>query len=109
MNNDLTPKPQFIQIIESLSLPFKLLFDWEVPFMAKFIPILVFILYLMMPLDIITDFIPVLGVVDDAAIFTGCAYLIVRLTPDEVLSKYSNKKPNDQEKIIDVKSKKSKK
>lgn len=110
--NNLVPKPPFIQTIESLALPFKLYFDWEVPFQAKFFPTLIFLLYLVFPLDFITDYIPAIGLVDDAAVFSGCAYLLVRLTPPQILAKYypsentnqpAEKKKIKVEKVIEVK------
>ncbi len=107
-NNHIVPKPPIIQTLESLALPFKLYFDWDVPFKAKFIPTLIFFLYLVLPLDFITDYIPVIGLIDDAAVFSGCAYLLVRLTPPHVLAKYF---PNDQQpsdKIIEIETKKKK-
>ncbi|MFA4930387.1 MAG: DUF1232 domain-containing protein [Patescibacteria group bacterium] len=108
MNSHPPVKPQFIQFFESLALPIKLLFDKEVPWLAKLLPITAFILYLILPFDFITDYIPVLGSIDDAAVLTGCAYLIVKLTPESVLKKYYQP-PQTEEKIIDVSTKKPKK
>ncbi len=102
---NIVPKPPFIQTLESLALPFKLYFDWEVPFRAKFFPTLIFILYLILPLDFITDYIPVLGLIDDAAVFSGCAYLLIKLTPPDILAKYLHQEEKSEtkpEKIIEI-------
>lgn len=104
---NIVPKPPFIQTLESLALPFKLYFDWEVPFRAKFIPTLIFVLYLLLPLDFITDYIPAIGLIDDAAVFSGCAYLLVRMTPPDILAKYfpQEEKPTDKpKKVIEIKN-----
>ena len=108
MNTNLpTQKPALIQFFENISLPVKLLFDGEVPLKAKIIPSLIFFIYLISPTDIIIDYLPVLGLVDDTAVLTLCAYLIVKMTPPEILKKYAqtdNKKLHSKEKdkIIDI-------
>lgn len=97
------PKPPLVQTFESLTLPFKLLVDLEVPLQAKIIPILLFIAYLAFPLDFLPDILPVAGLVDDAAVFAACAYLIIYMTPETVLVKYlSPASPELPEKIIEV-------
>ena len=57
-----------------------LLADARVPRRVKLLPLLL-IPYLLMPIDIIPDFIPVLGYVDDVAIVLGALALVIRLTP----------------------------
>lgn len=104
-------KPQLIQAIESIILPLKLYFDKDVPFSAKLFPTLIFITYLLVPIDFIADFLPIAGSIDDLAVFTACAYLLVKLTPDDILEKYSQPKTTDTQpetkkiKIIESKSK----
>jgi uncharacterized membrane protein YkvA (DUF1232 family) len=58
--------------------------DNSVPKTVKIIPIMV-ALYLAMPIDLIPDFIPVLGYLDDVAIVIGALALIVRLLRSELL------------------------
>lgn len=109
--NSITPKPPIIQTLEGLALPFRLLIDWEVPWYAKFIPILLFIVYLFLPIDLITDFIPVIGLIDDAAVFAGCSYLLVKLTPTKILNKYLSQNDNHTNyppKIIEIEEKNNK-
>jgi uncharacterized membrane protein YkvA (DUF1232 family) len=61
-----------------------LLTDRRVPLRARVIlPILV--LYLAMPLDLVPDFIPVLGYLDDLLIILAAAWLFLRLVPTGVL------------------------
>lgn len=102
-------KPQLIQAMESIILPLKLYFDKDVPFSAKLFPTLIFITYLLVPIDFIADFLPIAGSIDDLAVFTACAYLLVKLTPEEILQKYSQTKTSNQppatKKIIESKSK----
>lgn len=109
--NSTIPKPPIIQTLESLSLPFKLLIDWEVPWYAKFVPISLFIVYLFLPIDLITDFIPVVGLFDDAAAFAGCSYLLIKLTPTKILNKYLSQNDNQTTyppKIIEIEEKSNK-
>ncbi len=107
-------KPQFVESFESFMLPFRLLFDWDVPFFSKFVPSLIFVSYLVFPLDFISDLLPIVGIIDDLAILTLCAYLLVRLTPDEIVQKYTKETekettPEDKKEILIESKTKSKK
>ena len=64
-----------------------LLGDRRVPLIARMLPFLL-VLYLAMPFDLIPDFIPVLGYVDDVAIVVLTLALMVRLTPRAVIEKH---------------------
>jgi uncharacterized membrane protein YkvA (DUF1232 family) len=67
-----------------LALASRLLRDRRVPRLAKvLLPAL--ILYLAMPLDIIPDFIPVVGYLDDAAVVLLVAVVFFRKLPRQVL------------------------
>ena len=67
-----------------LRLARALLADRRVPLLARLIlPVLV--LYLAMPLDLIPDFIPVLGYLDDVLIVLAAAWLFLRLVPAGLL------------------------
>lgn len=41
--------------------------------------------YLLLPFDLIPDFIPVIGQLDDAIIVPGLIYLALKMTPDAVI------------------------
>ena len=58
--------------------------DKRVPVIVKIIPFLV-AAYLISPLDLIPDFIPVLGYLDDVGIVIGGLALIVKLTPLDLI------------------------
>jgi uncharacterized membrane protein YkvA (DUF1232 family) len=107
MNN----KPQIIRTVEDFILPLRLLIDMEVPFFTKFIPIAIFFIYLIIPSEIVLNFVPIIGAIDDLAIITICAYLLVRLTPPAILAKYQSAPPSSTsdsadssptKKIIDI-------
>jgi carbonic anhydrase len=53
--------------------------------MAKFLLWLA-IGYVLLPFDLIPDFIPVLGQLDDALIVPGLVYLALRMIPKEIIT-----------------------
>jgi uncharacterized membrane protein YkvA (DUF1232 family) len=58
--------------------------DKQVPMRVKFIPVLLAV-YLANPIDLIPDFIPVLGYLDDVAIVVIALAIMIRLTPNDVV------------------------
>ena len=58
--------------------------DPRMPFHARAIAILV-AAYALSPIDLIPDFIPVIGYLDDLILIPIGIALVIRLTPDEVL------------------------
>ena len=64
-----------------------LLTDRRVPLTAKSLPVLL-VLYLATPIDIVPDFLPVLGYVDDVAVIVLTLALVVKLTPRSVLDEH---------------------
>jgi len=68
-------------------LAWRLFRDGRVPLRARAIlPALV--LYLAMPLDVIPDFIPLLGYLDDVLIVLAAAWLLLRLIPGWVIEQH---------------------
>ena len=47
--------------------------------------------YLLLPFDLIPDFIPVIGQLDDLLIVPGLIYLALRMISDEVMAEYRRK------------------
>lgn len=67
-----------------LSLAAALVRDGRIPLLARAIPALL-VLYLAMPLDLIPDFIPVIGHLDDLLALAVGVGLLLRFTPRGVL------------------------
>lgn len=58
----------------------------ETPLLVKALAIFV-VAYALSPIDLIPDFIPVLGYLDDAILLPGLIWLAVRLTPPDVMAR----------------------
>jgi uncharacterized membrane protein YkvA (DUF1232 family) len=58
--------------------------DARVPWYAKALAVIV-VAYAVCPIDLIPDFIPVLGLLDDLIIIPAGMYLVFRLVPAEVM------------------------
>jgi uncharacterized membrane protein YkvA (DUF1232 family) len=56
----------------------------QTPLLAKFLLGLA-VAYLLLPFDLIPDFIPVIGQLDDVLIVPGLIYLALKMTPDSVV------------------------
>lgn len=56
----------------------------ETPFVAKVICV-VAVLYVLSPIDLIPDFIPVLGYLDDIVLVPALIWLVLRMLPSHVL------------------------
>ena len=70
-----------------LSLGFEMLQDKRIPLATRAImPGL--LLYLALPIDIVPDFIPVLGQLDDIVIALAAVGLVVRSTPRQLLEEH---------------------
>jgi uncharacterized membrane protein YkvA (DUF1232 family) len=61
--------------------------DPRVPLLAKILAIAV-TAYALSPIDLIPDFVPVLGYLDDLLIVPLGIWLVVRLVPNEVMAEY---------------------
>ena len=57
----------------------------QLPWLPKMFALLV-VGYFLSPIDLIPDFIPVLGYLDELILLPGCIYLILRMVPPAVLN-----------------------
>jgi uncharacterized membrane protein YkvA (DUF1232 family) len=71
----------------NLRLAWKLLTDRRVDMVAKIIPLLGLI-YVVSPIDILPDLIPVLGQLDDVAIILLAVRFFINMCPPEVVAGY---------------------
>lgn len=75
-------------LVNQLKLIFRLMGDRRVSFLAKLIPIGAFA-YLLMPADLAPNVVlPVIGMVDDAAILWLGTYIFTELSPPEVVEEH---------------------
>lgn len=70
---------------DKLRLAMRLTRDRRIPLAVRAVPPLI-VLYLAMPLDVIPDFIPVVGQLDDLVVIALGVGLLVRFTPRHVLT-----------------------
>lgn len=64
-----------------------MLTDRRVPIVVRVLPLLL-ALYLATPIDLVPDFIPVLGYMDDVAVVVLTLALMVKLTPREIIEEH---------------------
>jgi uncharacterized membrane protein YkvA (DUF1232 family) len=82
---------------EKFDLAKRLMADERIPLVARLLlPALV--IYLALPIDLIPDFVPIIGQVDDIVVILVGIALLVRLTPTSVLDQHLS----DLEPAIDV-------
>jgi len=100
----------FGQLIQQLRLSWALLLDNRVPWILKLIP-LGAIVYVISPLDLIPDVIPVLGQLDDLGILMMALRLFNSMAPADVVDEHINRlrggdepriKRKNDETVIDV-------
>jgi uncharacterized membrane protein YkvA (DUF1232 family) len=75
------------QMAGEFALIWHIVRDRRVPLYLKAIPALA-ALYLLLPVDLVPDWIPVLGQIDDLAILALAVRLFVRLAPADVVATY---------------------
>ena len=87
MRKQLVRRLQALPARSKLRLAWRLLRDRRMPVLVKaVVPALV--AYLLMPLDIIPDFIPVIGQLDDLLLIALAVGLVFRFAPVELLEEH---------------------
>ena len=87
MRRQLARRLQALPARSKLRLAWRLLLDRRMPALVKaVIPALV--AYLLMPLDIIPDFIPIVGQLDDLLLIVLAVGMVLRFTPAELLEEH---------------------
>lgn len=84
------------RLISSIRLIWKLLTDSRVPFWIR-IALPLALLYVISPIDILPDFIPVMGRVDDIIAIVAGIMILLKLAPKKVVNQYKK----DDKTIID--------
>lgn len=72
------------QEVHALALACK---DPRVPWYAKLLAVSI-VAYALSPIDLIPDFIPVLGYLDDLILVPLGIYMVLKIIPDEVMTEY---------------------
>ena len=75
-------------IVRSLRLVWRLLSDPRVPFLNKLVLPGLLLVYLLWPVDLIPDFLPVLGQLDDLALLALGMRLFVDLCPADLVRQH---------------------
>ena len=75
------------RLISSIRLVWKLLTDSRVPFWIR-IALPLALIYVISPIDILPDFIPVMGRVDDIIAIVAGIMILLKLAPKKVVNQY---------------------
>lgn len=77
----------FVSLINRLRLVVRLLADGRVPTYLKIVPFLSLI-YIVLPIDLVPDLVPILGQVDDLGIFVLSIEAFIMLSPQDVVREH---------------------
>lgn len=80
------------EIWQNGQLALRLFADGRVPLMLKALIPAAALAYIIMPIDLLPDFIPVLGQLDEVAIILLLMRLFVSLAPQDVVAEYRDQK-----------------
>lgn len=80
----------------SIRLTYHLLLDSRVPIWTKAVPILT-VLYIFSPIDVIPDFLLVLGQLDDLVILTAGLSFFEKLAPPDVVEEHRHRLLQEQD------------
>ena len=83
----ISPKDRAIKLKSDIPAIFLALKDKETPVSAKILAAIT-VAYVLSPIDLIPDFIPVLGYLDDVLILPALSALTIKLIPKEKLEQY---------------------
>lgn len=75
------------QAVRDVKLAFWLMQQPDVSLLAKLVPLLA-VLYVLVPVDLLPDFVPLLGQIDDLALVMLGVRLFLRLAPPQVVGRY---------------------
>lgn len=79
----------FRDVWQQARLVYRLLRDPEVPFYLKLLPFTA-VLYLLWPIDIITDLAPFIGQLDDVTVLLVGSKIFIEMAPPHIVSKHMN-------------------
>lgn len=88
------------ELLQQIKLVYYLIRDRDVPLYLKVLPFLG-VLYVLFPIDIVTDFVPVLGQIDDLMILTIGAKVFIELAPAPVVARYMAMMRGETTTIVD--------
>lgn len=83
-------KRSIIKLKEDIPAVFLSMHDKETPFIAKFFGYIT-IIYALSPIDLIPDFIPVFGYLDDIIILPFLVFITLRFIPKKVIERNRQK------------------
>jgi len=86
-NSDRNSPGFWMNLLNSFRIAWRLLWDGRVPLSTKIIPFLV-ILYILSPIDVIPDFIPVFGQLDDLAILLLGIQAFIAMSPKDLVARF---------------------
>ena len=80
------------ELLLNISILYTSLSDPDVPWYVKLLVTLI-VAYIISPIDLIPDFIPVFGFLDEVILIPIALTLALKLMPIEVMEKYKNSEP----------------
>ena len=92
MSSNPNPSPSqklnvIVALIKRVRLIARLMLDKRVPIFIKLVP-LASLIYVIMPIDLIPDVIPVLGQLDDLGVVILAAQAFIMLSPQDVVAEH---------------------
>jgi uncharacterized membrane protein YkvA (DUF1232 family) len=85
-NSDRNSPGFWMNLLNSFRIAWRLLWDARVPLSTKIIPVIV-VLYILSPIDIIPDFIPGLGQIDDVALLLIGVQAFIAMSPKDLVAR----------------------